>query len=78
LSSSGTATDAECPLSADLLEWADVIVVMESRQARQIRQRFSAALHNKRLVMLDIADKYSYMQPELIAELQARASRWMP
>ena len=78
VSSAGTATDAECPLSADLLEWADVIVVMESRQARQIRQRFSAKLNNKRLVMLDIADKYSYMQQELIAELRARASRWMP
>jgi len=77
VSSAGTATDAECRISADLIEWADDIVVMESRYARQLRKQYAVALHNKRLVMLDIPDKYTYMQPELVAELQAKAYRWM-
>jgi len=76
VSSAGTASDAECRVSTDLIEWADEIVAMESRYARQLRKQFVAALHNKRLVILDIPDKYTYMQPELIAELQAKASRW--
>jgi len=76
VSSAGTAADAECPLSADLIEWADDIVVMEGRYARQIRKQFSSRLGNKRLVSLDIPDRYSYMQPELVKELQAKASRW--
>lgn len=76
VSSAGTAADAECPLSGDLIEWADAIVVMEARHARQIRKQFSNSLRNKRLVSLDIPDRYSYMQPELVKELQAKASRW--
>ena len=76
VSSAGTAADAECPLSGDLIEWADDIVVMEATHARQIRKQFSNSLRNKRLVSLDIPDRYSYMQPELVKELQAKAPRW--
>jgi predicted protein tyrosine phosphatase len=78
VSSAGTADDADCPLSGDLIEWADDIVVMERRQANQVRQRFGPMLRDKRLVMLDIRDVYTYMQPELIELLRAKASRWMP
>jgi predicted protein tyrosine phosphatase len=77
VSSAGTAADADCPLSGDLLEWADDVVVMEKRHAQQIRAQFAASLKGKRLVCLNIPDRYTYMQPELIAELQAKASRWM-
>ena len=77
VSSAGTAADADCPLSGDLIEWADEIVVMESRQARQIRTQFAAMLKDKRIVSLDIPDKYALMQPELIEHLKAKASRWM-
>jgi predicted protein tyrosine phosphatase len=77
VSSAGTAADADCPVSSDLIEWADTIVVMEKRQAEQLRRRFSDALENKRLIRLDIPDRYALMQPELIATLRARASRWM-
>jgi len=77
VSSAGTAADADCPVSGDLIEWADEIVVMETRQARQLRQQFPAALKDKRIVNLNILDKYEFMQPELVAELEAKASRWI-
>jgi len=77
VSSAGTAADADCCISADLLDWADIIVVMESRHARQLRKKFQHSLADKRLVILDIPDKYTYMQPELVDELKAKASRWM-
>ena len=77
MSSAGTAADADCPVSGDLIEWADEIVVMETRQARQLRQQFPAALKDKRIVNLDILDKYELMQPELVAELEAKVSRWI-
>jgi predicted protein tyrosine phosphatase len=76
-SSAGTAADADCPVSADLIEWADDIVVMEERQARQIRMRFASELRAKRLVNLNIPDRYVLMQPELIFALRAKATRWM-
>jgi len=77
VSSAGTAADADCPVSGDLIEWADEIVVMESRQARQLRKQFAALLKDKRIVNLDILDKYELMQPELVAELEAKVSRWI-
>ena len=77
MSSAGTAADADCPVSGDLIEWADEIVVMESRQARQLRKQFAALLKDKRIVNLDILDKYELMQPELVAELEAKVSRWI-
>lgn len=77
MSSAGTAADADCPLSGDLIEWADDIIVMESRQARQLRRQFAGALKDKRIVSLDIPDKYELMQPELVRQLKAKASRWM-
>jgi predicted protein tyrosine phosphatase len=59
VSSAGTAADAECVVSGDLIEWADEIVVMESRQARQLRKRFAHSLGSKRLVILDVPDKFT-------------------
>lgn len=64
-------------MSGDLVEWADDIVVMESRYARQIRKQFAGVLKDTRLVNLDIPDKYELMQVELIQQLEAKASRWM-
>lgn len=77
MSSAGTAADADCPVSADLIEWADEIVVMEKRHAEQLRRKFSKALLGKRLVNLSIQDRYTLMQPELVDELRAKASRWI-
>ena len=39
--SAGTAVDAETPLSAELLDWADVIFAMEGVHRRRMEQRFS-------------------------------------
>jgi predicted protein tyrosine phosphatase len=72
VSSAGTATDADCPVSGDLIEWADIIFVMESRHARQLRKQFGPLLQNKRMISLDIPDRFDFMQAELVELLQAR------
>ena len=80
VSSAGTAKDSDCPVSGDLIEWADDILVMESRHARQLRRQFGSQLENKRgsqlenkrIVSLDIPDLYDLMQPELIEILQSK------
>ena len=72
VSSAGTAADADCPVSGDLIEWADTILVMEPRHLRQLRKRFGALLGDKRMISLDIPDHYQLMQPELIELLQSR------
>jgi predicted protein tyrosine phosphatase len=72
VSSAGTAADADCPVSGDLIDWADDIFVMESRHLRQLRKQFGPLLGSKRMVSLDIPDRYELMQPELIEILQSK------
>jgi predicted protein tyrosine phosphatase len=70
--SAGTSPDAEVPLSADHIAWADTIFVMEGRHRRLVSQRFPRQIQGKRLICLDIKDNYTFMQPELIEVLQAK------
>jgi predicted protein tyrosine phosphatase len=70
--SAGLADDAETPLDPGQLDWADLVVVMEARHARRLRQRFGARLGGKRVVSIDVPDRYAFMQPELVALLERR------
>ena len=73
--SAGTNADAETPLSGDLIEWADVIFVMEKAHRKKVSEKFQALLKEKKLVVLEIPDNYEYMQLELIQSLKAKVSR---
>jgi predicted protein tyrosine phosphatase len=71
--SAGLADDAETPLSADQLDWAELIMVMESSHRRRLQARYGALLRGKRVVCLDIPDRYDFMQPELVELLLKKA-----
>ena len=71
----GTNSDAATPVSGDLVEWADVILVMEKSHKNKITKKYKELLKGKRLVVLDIPDNYEYMQPELIQLLKTRVPR---
>jgi len=71
----GTNSDAETPVSGDLIEWADIILVMEKSHRNKISKKYKDLLKNKRLVVLDIPDNYECMQPELIQLLKTKVSR---
>ena len=73
----GTNTDAETPVSGDLIEWADAILVMEKSHRSKISKRFKTLLAGKKLSVLDIPDNYEYMQPELISLLKAKVPRYV-
>lgn len=74
----GTNKDAATPLSGDLIEWADVILVMEQSHRAKVAKKYRSLLKNKRLVCLDIPDRYERMQPELIQLLESRVRRIVP
>lgn len=78
VASAGTNHDAENPLSSEAIEWADVIFVMERVHRGKIQQRFRKALSSKRIVVLDIADNYRFMDPDLVSLLQSRMARHLP
>lgn len=68
----GTNADAPTTVSGDLIEWADLIFVMEESHRRKISRRYNKLLKDKRMIVLDIPDKYGYMQTELVDILKAR------
>ena len=71
----GTNVDAETPVSGDLIEWADIIFVMEKTHRKKISTKYQALLKGKRLVVLDVPDNYGYMQPELIQLLKVKVGK---
>ena len=59
-------------VTAGQLDWADLVLVMEEEQRKELSKRFPAQYLKKRILSLDIPDIYSYNQPELIAVLNAK------
>jgi len=75
--SAGTAPDAETPLSAELVEWAEIIFAMETIHRRRIEQHFGGAFPRKRIIVLGIPDKYSYMDPKLVELLLRKVAPFL-
>jgi predicted protein tyrosine phosphatase len=76
--SAGTNHDADNPLTAELVEWADIIFVMEKTHRTKLQQRFRSALKNTRVICLDIPDRYAFMASELVHLLETKVSRCLP
>ena len=76
--SAGTSPDADNPVSADLIEWADIIFVMENIHRDKLNRQFGSLLRDKRIVVLGIPDRYCYMDAELIEILRERVPRHLP
>ena len=74
-SSAGTNNDAENPLSAELIEWADIVFVMEKTHRSKVQAKYRSALKGKRLICLNIPDDYDFMDPVLVEVLKAKVPR---
>lgn len=75
--SAGLNYDATTPVSSDLIEWADMVIVMEKTHKHKITKKFGTHLKGKKVIVLDIPDQYDYMQPELVRLLQAKMPRYV-
>jgi predicted protein tyrosine phosphatase len=76
--SAGLNHDAEVPLSAELVEWADLIFVMEKTHRNKLRSKFKRHLRDhQRVICLDIPDDYDYMEPALVQLLNSKISRYL-
>jgi len=71
----GTNADSDTPVSGDLIEWADIILVMEKAHRNKISAKYKGLLKGKRLVVLNIPDNYECMQPELIQLFKAKVAK---
>jgi predicted protein tyrosine phosphatase len=75
--SAGLNNDAIVPLSAEQLEWADLIIVMEKAHRIRLNRKFRDRLRGKRVVVLNIPDNYDYMDPALISLLESRCEPYL-
>jgi predicted protein tyrosine phosphatase len=76
--SAGTNHDADNPLTPELVEWAEIIFVMEKAHRNRVTAKFRRHLVNKRVICLDIPDEYEYMDPVLVRLLEVKVSRFLP
>ena len=76
--SAGTSSDALTPVNARMLEWADLIFIMDAQQRRSLGRRFAGHPTLEHLVCLDIPDDFTFMQRELVDLLIARATPHLP
>jgi predicted protein tyrosine phosphatase len=76
--SAGLKHEAEVPVCPELLAWADVIFVMERSHRAKLAQAFRKHLGGKRVICLEVPDRFSYMQPELVSLLEARVAPHLP
>ena len=70
VAAAGVDSRAEHAVSVQLVDWADIVFVMEDVQRRKLVERFGEALRGKQIVSLGIPDRYEYMDPQLIRLLK--------
>lgn len=70
--SAGTAPDALVRVNTNMLDWADVIFIMDDDQRQWLQATFTDHPALSKVVCLDIPDIFTFLQPELVALLQER------
>lgn len=75
VASAGTSPDADERVTPELLQWADVVLVMEARHKRVLTREFGRWLRGKRIGVLDVPDRFDFMDPELVELLRERVPR---
>ena len=78
VASAGLSSSARTPVTAELLQWADLVFVMEGAHLDELANRFRSDLGGKHIVCLDIPDQFAFMDPILVALLKARVPRHLP
>ena len=72
--SAGTAADALARVNVQMLEWADLVFIMDGEQRRSLRRRFQGHAVLDRLICLEIPDEFTFLQPELVSLLENRTA----
>jgi predicted protein tyrosine phosphatase len=65
--SAGTSDSARIRVSQSLIDWADLVFVMEKKHLQILRSMFTVT---RQVVVLDIPDEYQYMDQELVEMLR--------
>ncbi|MBI2271637.1 MAG: protein tyrosine phosphatase [Bacteroidetes bacterium] len=75
--SAGTEPSARIRVTAKLIDWSDIIFVMEKTHKQRLTEKFPDNIVNKSVFILDISDDYEYMDTELIESIKASVSPYL-
>ena len=75
--SAGVHESANVPLGPELIEWADIIFVMERAHRNKLTKKFKKYLNGKRIIVLNIPDEYEYMDEALVRLLKSRVGPFL-
>lgn len=75
--SAGLNRQADNPLTPELIEWADLVFVMEPFHRDALSARFGRHLGTRPVVCLEIPDVYGYLDPELVRLLKERVTPYL-
>ena len=75
--SAGTEPSARTKANSKLLEWADLIFVMEKRHKQRLVEKFPEETLRKKIIVLDIPDEYQYMDEELVESIKTSVSPYL-
>ena len=75
--SAGIGFTSETYVEECLINWADIIFVMEKRHRNYIRKKFKNVCIGKRMICLGIPDEYNYMDYDLVDLLKERVTPYL-
>jgi predicted protein tyrosine phosphatase len=75
--SAGTEPSARIRVTDKLVNWADIIFVMEKRHKQRLTEKYTDLISDKHIVTLDIPDEYEYMDLELIEILKTSVDNYL-
>jgi predicted protein tyrosine phosphatase len=75
--SAGISKRAQVKLSEDLIVWADIVFVMESKFRDVIVDLYPIKSLSKEIVSLDIPDTYYYMETLLVELIKSRINSFL-
>ena len=70
--SAGTSDEAMVQVNQRMIEWADLVFVMDGEQVEALGKMFPGHPMLPQVICLNIQDNYHFMDPELVAILQER------
>ena len=73
--SAGTSRHALLRVNEHMLDWADVVFIMDEGQRRDLEKMFPGHPAIDRLVSLEIPDDYPFLDPQLVELLTKRVEK---
>jgi len=75
--SAGVNRDSDTVLSEEMINWADIVFVMEDKHRTKIQRKYRELFKSKKIINLNIKDNYGFMDSELTEILEKKVRHYL-